>query len=324
MGPSDNPPRKHHYIPEFWSKRWTGPDGLAERYTRPYHGKVVAYRKPPSAIGWREALYELPSFQGVKRNFEVEFFKKIDQRASDLFDRIEKSSQVSLTKIETVSFSLFILSLLHRSPSSISLLEFSTKRTLENIILDLSKKYENIRSNKDPKTFEEFYYHYDDIKKLSHLSNVFATLILSENLANFISNLHWFKIDLSGSRFQLLLSDDPLIRTNGLAKPDGHLALPISPRLALIGVYERSYFKSIASQSSTTLARLMNTQTVESAREFVVATDRRQEKFITRRFGQDLRPTLIEQSSDDDPPGKFSGNVLEPPSARSLGDIRIS
>jgi hypothetical protein len=324
MGPSNNPPRKHHYIPEFWSKRWIGSDGCAERYTMPAHGKIVCYRKPPSAIGWRASLYELPAYKGTLSNFEVTFFRKIDQRASDLFDKIEHANNISLSEFETVSFSLFIVSLLHRSPAAIVLLESSTKTTLDKLLIDLREKYQSIRGNGDPEIFEDFYDHYDDIKKLSNLSNVFGTLILSENIAKFISNLHWFKLDLSSSKFPLLLSDDPLIRTNGIAKPDGHIALPISPTQALVGVYERSFFNEISSNSATKLARLMNIQTVESAREFVVASDKRQHAFILRRFGADTRPTLIEQSVLDKPHDDTKKRLLLPASSQSLGNIRIS
>ena len=152
MGPSDNPPRKHHYIPEFWTKRWVGPDGCAERYTRPIPEKIVSHRKPPSAIGWRESLYILPDFQETTKNFEINFFKIIDQRASDIFDKIDNSNEVKLNKSESVSFSLFILSLLHRSPAAMELLEKSTKSTVESIISDLQTKYDLVRSKNDPET----------------------------------------------------------------------------------------------------------------------------------------------------------------------------
>lgn len=323
MGPSDNPPRRHHYIPEFWTKRWLGADDLAERYTQPIPGKIVACRKPPSAIGWRKSLYELPHYRGQISNFEVKFFRTVDQRASDIFDKIENKENFRLTRDETIAFSLFIISLLHRTPVAIELLERATKLTISRMLEGLRHRYQEIRSPDDPIRFDEYLENYDDIKKLSHLSTVFTNIIFSKNLSNFISNLHWFRIDLSSAKFPLLLSDDPMIRTDGIAKFDGHLALPINPRLALVGVYDEGFRNEITSQNSTTLAKLMNLQTVESAREFVVAIDKRQDKFIRRRFGLEKRPTLIEQSTLDGSIGDLKTPPLLPPSSQSLGRMHI-
>ncbi len=303
MGRSDNPPRKHHFIPEFWTKRWAGPDGRALRYSSPLLGKVVSCRKPPSAIGWREALYNLPDYDSRVQNFETAFFKKLDQRASDLFNKIEFSSLTVLNGEDVLSFSLFIISLLHRSPTSIRLLEKSTIYMMDKVLEDLREKYVFVRSRNDPETFDDYFERYDNIQRLSHLSNVFRTLLISNQLARFIANLHWFKVDLSQSAFPLLLSDDPMIRTNGIAKPDGHIAFPLTPTIAMVGVFKREYFKEISAQNPSALARLINTQTVEAAREFVVALDDKQDRFIRNRFGKNRRPTLIEQSQLDQPHG---------------------
>lgn len=50
---------KHHYIPVFYSKRWTGQDGRLCEYSRPY--KVVKPRRTfPDGTGYARGLYTLP------------------------------------------------------------------------------------------------------------------------------------------------------------------------------------------------------------------------------------------------------------------------
>ena len=47
---------KHHYIPVFYLKRWTGSDGRLCVYCRPYV-RVKANRKHPDATGYEYDLY---------------------------------------------------------------------------------------------------------------------------------------------------------------------------------------------------------------------------------------------------------------------------
>lgn len=300
MGPSNNPPRRHHFIPEFWSKRWTSADGRALRYTMPVPGKIVARRKPPSAIGWRTALYEIPGYREQPENFEIRFFRRVDQQASDLFDLFENQSRINLNPDQLRSFSLFIVSLLHRAPAAVETLQKSTVVTVTQLIVELREKYDIVRGPNDPLTFDEYYERYDDTMKLSHLSIVFASLLLSKNITSFISKLSWFRLKLESAKHSLLLSDDPLIRTNGLMKNYGHLALPISPKLAMVGLYNRRFFDQLSSMSPDAIVTEMNSRTVEAARDFVLAQNEKQDRFIRNRFGRNLRPTLIEQSANQD------------------------
>ena len=87
-----------------------------------------------------------------------------------------------------------------------------------------------------------------------------------------------------------LLSDDPLARTNGLKRPDGHLAIPISPRRLAVGVYEQKFLDEFRRLEPRELVRRMNIWTVEGARHFVVSTDRKQTRFIANRFGRNPKP----------------------------------
>jgi hypothetical protein len=50
---------KHHYIPVFYLKQWSGPDGRVTAFRRPHGDKVVATPKPPSHTGYVRGLYWL-------------------------------------------------------------------------------------------------------------------------------------------------------------------------------------------------------------------------------------------------------------------------
>ena len=55
---SANPPRKHHYSPAFYLKRWTGPDGRVCEMRKWPHG-VVDRRKHPNATGFVVLLRQI-------------------------------------------------------------------------------------------------------------------------------------------------------------------------------------------------------------------------------------------------------------------------
>lgn len=55
----DNPPRRHHYLPEFYQRKWRDQDKQVERYEL-INGKVVRRRVFPSAAGFQENLYRHP------------------------------------------------------------------------------------------------------------------------------------------------------------------------------------------------------------------------------------------------------------------------
>lgn len=293
---SDNAPRKHHYIPQFWSKNWTRVDGRAQRFTMPYRRILVSERKPPSAIGWQRNLYEVPTYERQSIDFETAYFREIDQRASNLFDHLKNSKADQFSPQEFDDLATFLVSMLHRSPAALRSLQVATPKTAQRLIKELEPRYQKVRGPNDPATYEEFYYKRDRAADHQHLSSVLTTLLLSKRLSSFISRLHWHLVELVSSRHELLLSDDPLVRTNGVAKEDGHLALPLTPRLALIGTFKEEFFHEIRQMQPTELAKALNTQAVESARSFVLATDNRQSRFIGNHFGLLPRPTLTEQS----------------------------
>ena len=120
-------------------------------------------------------------------------------------------------------------------------------------------------------------------------------IAINTKIAGFLHRLHWLIMDVPEGRYDLLLSDDPLARTNGLATPQGHLAMPLSPRRMLIGAYDAEFARHLRVANPRDLLKGMNDWTVQSARHFVCARDRGSELYIRKHFGtQPKRPLLGE------------------------------
>ena len=296
MSTKQNAPHRHHYIPQFWTKRWRGNDGLVQRFTNPHQNKIVSLRKPTASVGWLDKLYEFPHFNNTLLNFEALFFKDLDQRTSNLFDNIESLPNPNLDEDETEILALFIMTMMHRKPSDIAAMREHSRRIFNEIREELRPSYSELRKEDDPDTVEEYEANQGVDAHLEHFSRLYRTAVLSERIARFLMNLNWRRLIIPETEFRLLLSDDPVIRTNGLAKDDGHLAFPLSPRIAVIGAYSETLLNRVFELQPKQLVKNMNTQAVESARHFVIDKDEAQSRFIQNRFGRSIRPTLSEQS----------------------------
>ena len=85
-----NQPVRHHYLPEFYLKRWQGSDNFVCRFTRPYKGMVKPKRVAPTSAGFQNHLYSVhgkPLEEAVA--MERDFMSSLDTRAANALAVIE-------------------------------------------------------------------------------------------------------------------------------------------------------------------------------------------------------------------------------------------
>ncbi len=190
---------------------------------------------------------------------------------------------------------IFIISLLHRGPDSLVAAKVAGSEHFEVARREVRQRYAELREEGDPATFEEFEAEeaYNAADHAFYRS--FVKLMVNENVIDFMARMHWRKVTRDSVAPSLLLSDDPLLRTNGFAKADGHFAFPLSPEAMILAFYEEEFASEVMRQSVKQLFVSMNMQTVGAARHFVVARDEKQTRFIRNRFGLTPRPPFGEQ-----------------------------
>jgi hypothetical protein len=299
LGKTQRPPRRHHYIPQFYLRRWTGADGQLERYTKPIPGKLEIKRVSTKAVGWWENLYRAPENDPQKDQYlERFFFRALDDQAARVFEKLNCTPVPQLSENEVSIWSTFVMSLMHRTPEGMDAYKETGRRVWDRTVPDVRNKYDELRGADDPKTVEEYEASLTSDDAERSLMRNFAHVVTNPNIGKFLNNLHWMAFHRAHDTPYLLLSDDPLARSNGLKRPDGHLALPVSPSRLIVGVYDRDFVKEIRSMGRSALFTNMNIQTVEGARHFVVSTDRRQSRFIANRFGKNPRPGFARSSAD--------------------------
>ena len=224
------------------------------------------------------------------------FFKELDDRAARVLRRLNATPVPPLSAEEISTWSTFLMSLMHRTPEGLAAYKETGARVYDETILEIRPQYLELRTADDPPTVEEYEASLTTEDRERSLMRNFAKVIANRNIGEFLCRLHWAVLDRPEGCPDYLLSDDPLIRTNGLKRSDGHLAIPVSPTRLALGAYEPKFVDEVRALNPRDLVTQINTYVVEGARHFVVSRDLRQTRFISNRFGTNPRPGLARES----------------------------
>jgi len=278
------PPRIHHYIPIFWTRQWAGADGRVERFRK--FQTVVDQRVPPARVGWERNLYTVPDVAPERAQLlEEQLFKHIDDAAAVALHKMLTTPLTPLDDRDVSAWATFILALLHRTPENLRITKLAGKAVWDNAVPEVRERYLEIRKDGDPATFEDYAAQRSPIEAEQSLLWSLPHLIVNPTIGAHLCGMHWATIDIPFSERTFLLSDDALGRSNGIAHPGGHFAMPLSPTRLLVIAWERETVMRFNRMPKGQLVKAMNKWTVESARHFVVGTTLSQAGYIRANFG---------------------------------------
>jgi hypothetical protein len=282
-------PAKHHYVPEFYLKWWTGSDGRLERFTRPTPQKIMVRRVFPSEIGFERHLYKAAIVgERPPQWLETAVFQHIDSLAAPVLRKMNATPPEQLDDLDVSAWSVFVRALFYRTPHTLQAIKNSTAVDFEKMIEAFRDKWSSLEASKTT-TFEEFRERFLGSRLEQSALDALPNILVSQRVGQILNDLHRRIIVLPPACPDFLISDDFVVRTNGIMIPRGHFALPISPRRLLVMAYERQTLDEIVGLPARNLLTQINRWTVESARHFVAGSDRQQERFIRNRFGIDLK-----------------------------------
>jgi hypothetical protein len=217
--------RKHHYIPVFYLKQWADGGGRLLKFSRPYGSEVKHEPTSPKKTGYEPGLYRVPNVpEHMAEVIEDIFMKKMDDLAyASLCDLIENNLD-GWTIARKEAWSRFIVGLLLRNPENLERIKVEVGRYVTENYDAWKIEYEAIRTDAD-KPFTQL-----DALNIGKVT-LYALQKFIENkwLLNNVSAITWGMVDVRGTKYRLVTSDRPVVRTNGLDKPDSHLAIPLSP-----------------------------------------------------------------------------------------------
>ncbi|AZQ67320.1 DUF4238 domain-containing protein [Silicimonas algicola] len=296
-------PKKHHYIPSFYLKRWAGVDDRICEFSRPWKTQVRPRRVHPNATGYQLGLYSfLYSSEPNKQTVEERFFKDIDDKgASSLFELENNKGVLSRECIK--DFSRFIISLEIRCPEDIARLRKDWTEAVyvanraEPFVLEKSFPF-------TPAT--------DKVAQAGVEHSMYSSLKeVMEAHAKSYEEFNWRVISLPETRLTLLTSDRPLLRTYSTRHHFSTFLLPLGPRTCLLGYRgnisphafltphrKRKQINQDIHIDGEGLVRFVNMFVTENAVKYVFATDDKQLVFVNNRISKRHYPRLSDSFAD--------------------------
>ncbi len=130
------------------------------------------------------------------------------------------------------------------------------------------------------------------VKKMNPKSVERSAILMATNLMKQETTLKlfmgamWWVWDTSKLHKRFTTSDHPILMTNGLGRPDGHFALPISPTKPFLGFMNAEISEQIRKLSTGRLIRSTNDGVIGQGRRSVYAVDNTWEDLVNRRMGK--------------------------------------
>jgi hypothetical protein len=263
-------PRKHHYIPVFYLKRWVGGDRRLCEYKR-VGATVLTRRTFPSGTGYEKDLYRVDGLpDAVAQALESEFMHMVDTEANYALGKIMSGDSTPWSADMRSAWTRFILSLRFRNPEAVHILKehmlalwTATADTVGGIPRTLVERMGSERA-----------------ARLLH------DVINNEQLGPTIFKMHWNRVVLEASSLTLLTSDRPLDMPKGLASNDAYIALPVGPKMLFVASHDRACAKRLAAANATTVVKNVNLAVVRQARKFVWGVDDGQRRFVQNRMSK--------------------------------------
>jgi hypothetical protein len=285
-------PKKHHYIPVFYLKRWANPQGKVIEFSRPFGNQVKPQAKHPNATGYRERLYEMQGVPTEKaQDFEKNFMQPLDGLASQALALLENESN-DWNSENRSAWSRFILSLLIRSPRDIE----SLKRQINGEILSESRSKDSLykihRSPSDPETFFEFFHEKESVDRFS--LKIAASLMDHSRIIEIFNNMIWITIDTDQSDYPLLTSDHPVLGAFELKEHDAYIILPIGPNKVFCAVHNQETKRRII-ENIRMLPRNVNKFVCRYAKNYVFESSDIQLSFIQKHMSTSPQLSVLER-----------------------------
>jgi hypothetical protein len=284
-------PIKHHYLPVFYLRRWTGSDGRLFRYYRP-HKEVVVSPVSPEHTGFEKGLYALDGAARAQM-IETDFFSPVDNAAAPILEHLINRGPGDLSGEQRGLWTRFVMSLQLRNPHSIteirSVIDPIVRANIEQ--LD-GQAYLQQRQEGEPESVYEY-----ALQQAPHqLANAHKAflpgLIDHEFIGGLIINMSWAVLNLSAASHTLLTGDRPYSTSHGLGNRACLLGVPLSPTHLFVAANEIEQIRKLLAQTTKDTVRNTNNLTVKLAVQNVYGSTARHKAFVENRLRRENEPPV--------------------------------
>lgn len=242
-----NKPIKHHYIPQFYLRRWINPSKTLFVYIRGKTEPSEIKRNGLTGFCLENGLYSIPNINpNNPTKIETEWASPLDGCAATIINKFNEGQVNNLTDDERLSWANFCASLWLRSPQG---LKYISEKLHQNPLSLLNSKEEN----RDLCAFI--------LPKLDYLKHEVV-----------FTALNWY-VERTDNEF---LIGDTLPTFNLEINSPFYTYLPIDPKRTFLA------FGPQKPKFNDKLRRDFNKWIVQNAKRFVFASSRENEDFILK------------------------------------------
>ncbi|QIJ75060.1 DUF4238 domain-containing protein [Methylobacterium sp. NI91] len=288
---------RHHYIPEFYLKRWCAGNGKLVEFSKPYGNEVKPKRVSPRQTGFIDRLYALEGLpESLSSQVEDDFFRPVDNRAADVLKKIESDTN-NLEAEERVAWTQFLISLIFRTPENVSATRKRLSDSLTATTRAAERRWRRIRGPGFPRTLREAMEQAiasDPMRVSRYALEVVAGNTSSEKIGNAIVRMLWGSMRMPMGIPGLFSSDRPLHWFGGLGDADCHILMPVGPKRIFWATNTIDMAALIRSQPPEILARFVNEHSVRRARKFVYAMSDMELAYVQANMGIDQESSIVD------------------------------
>jgi hypothetical protein len=236
--------------------------------------------------GFIENLYRIPgATKKTQQNIERIFMGAVDKHAATARD-IMLAGDIPTEPSIRHAWARFLLSLVMRTPEAVKAFKHKVKSDFLVPDPEFQGKYNEIKKEGWPPTLEEYMLQQSPTMPEREAVIMITRLIQNQNVLRLMMRADWWLLDTSTKRRKILTSDHPLIMSNGLGRPDGHFALPISPNLVFVAFMNHGIGRGIQRIPLSRLMRDINDAVIGQGRRSVYAFDEEETRTVKRRMGK--------------------------------------
>lgn len=276
------PPDKHHFVPEFLLCEWRNAEGKIRRYSRNPVGEIGVKPLAPGGMGYQRGLYSIDGFPPEHRQqVETLFMEPLDTAAADAHRLLLGGNVGALSDEQRCRWAGLVMSLGFRGPGEVGGIRAAVDALLDPAV---SKAVLGLDV---PDDFPEPARHKLAMDVLMHS-------IDDKERGTELINMHWKVIEV-GQRHELLISDSPIWEPTLFARsgdPKSYVAMPIAPGKLFVASNSPRLAAALGMLPPRELVHRQNRATVRQAEHFVGAAGLSADKFIRANFGQAPRPSV--------------------------------
>ena len=291
---------RHHYIPVFYLKQWARDKGRLCEFSKPYD-RVKPRKTHPDGTGYVDGLNTVEGLPPAEARFlEDVFFQIADDAAARALKILLSPPPWTFTTKERSGWSRFIMSLMVRNPEALQRYKEVAAAIFKEALPHIEANYANERGPDDPPTYAEYAQRHGPNPAARTIVRVVQSLADNAELGRRINSMRWTVLSAANPKFELLTSDRPMLITNGIGPPAGHLIMPISPFhifVATNNVEKENEIRAVWNGGNA--IEQVNERVACQSRKYVYGTDDKQLAFVSKRLGLAYTADPLENLSFD-------------------------